>query len=250
MIDLRGRHVLITGASSGLGRACAITASRAGATITALGRDSGRLQETIGQLVPGPHRAQAIDITQYAALDGVVADAVQANGPIAGFIHSAGIQKSIPLKGMTPESLHEIFAINVTAGLELTRIITKKKHAVPEGMSIILMGSTMSSLGDASLSAYCATKAALLGAVKALAVELAPRRIRVNCLSPGITQTEMLREALSQLPAETQQAFVAKHPLGLGQPDDVANAAAFLLSDLSRWITGTNFLVDGGYSAQ
>jgi len=151
---------------------------------------------------------------------------------------------------MQPSYYEEIFSVNVISGFELAKIISKKKHLGKNGTSFVFISSVMGILGQAGKVGYCSSKGALISGTKAMALELAKKNIRVNCVLPGAVETEMSKKMLEKLPEESKKSIINMHPLGLGRPEDIANACAFLLSDASRWVTGTNLIVDGGYSAR
>jgi len=249
LLNLNGKNIIITGASSGIGRQCAITASGLGANIALIGRNEQRLSETYARLEPGNHHIARCDVTEYEKMADHVAAIAGKLGKIDGFIHSAGIEMTKILKSMTPHDYESLFATNVVAGFELAKLISHKKYLPPSGASFIYISSVRGILGEPGMVGYCASKGALIPAVKAMALELAPKKIRVNCLVLGFVETEMVKSSFESLLPEAQQAIVNKHPLGLGTPEDVASCCAFLLSDLARWITGSSIVVDGGYSA-
>ena len=139
--------------------------------------------------------------------------------------------------------------MNVIAGIELARTIIKKKYISSVGASLVYIASVMGINGQPGKTAYSASKGALIAAVRSMALELAPNNIRVNAVSPGVVDTPMSQKLFSEIPQAAQQAVISMHPLGIGRPDDIAQACLFLLSDASRWITGTNLIIDGGYSA-
>jgi NAD(P)-dependent dehydrogenase (short-subunit alcohol dehydrogenase family) len=170
-------------------------------------------------------------------------------GPLSGFVHSAGISIRLPLKLTRREHFEESFAVNVVSAFEIANHGQRKANLAQGGASFVFIASVMARLGQPTKVAYCASKAALANGSRALALELASRRIR-NCISPGVVKTKMYNSLVGQLPSGAQEDILKAHPLGLGEASDVANAVAFLLSDASRWITGTELIVDGGYSAQ
>ncbi len=249
MFPLKGKSILVTGASSGIGRQSAITASRYGANLILIARDKKRLQETYNRLEKGTHQFFSQDITEYDKLEQIVSQATQNVEKLSGFVHSAGIEITLPLSRMKPSLYEKLFSVNVIAGFEIARIVSKKKFCDSDGASFVFISSIMGLLGEKGLVGYCGGKGALLSACRAMALELSAKRIRVNCILPGhITGTKMADNLAKTLPAENMRSIIANHPLGAGKPDDVANACVFLLSDAARWITGSNIVVDGGYS--
>jgi NAD(P)-dependent dehydrogenase (short-subunit alcohol dehydrogenase family) len=149
-----------------------------------------------------------------------------------------------------PEKMDEFFHANVHSAINLTRIVTKQSRKSEEGASVVFISSVMGIVGENGKSLYSMTKGALIAGARSLAIELAPRNIRVNCISPGVVESPMSKGAIYSRNEESLNKIRGMHPLGLGRPEDVANASVFLLSDASRWITGTNLIVDGGYLAR
>jgi len=249
--SLSGKLVIITGASSGIGRQCAISCSQRGAKVILIGRNMDRLVETSYLMENAKdHLIFSIDLTHYSEVEGIIKDAVSKLGKINGLINCAGISATLPFNLAKPEKFQELFDINVQAALNLTRIVTKPAYFYQKGGSIIFMSSVMGIAGETGKSVYSMTKAAVTGVSRSLSLELAPKKIRVNCISPGVVETPMSKNAIYSKNEESLNKIKALHPLGLGQPDDVANACVYLLSDSSKWVTGTNLIVDGGYLAR
>jgi NAD(P)-dependent dehydrogenase (short-subunit alcohol dehydrogenase family) len=247
---LNKKLVIITGASSGIGRSCAITCSQHGASCVLIGRNPDKLKAVLAELKEGDHSFYSVDLTHYDELEKLITTIVDRSGKISGFIHSAGAEITLPLKAMTPAAYERLFSINVISGFELVKYIVSKKNIHEEGASLIFIASVMSILGQPAKIAYCSSKGAVVSAVKAMALELAYKKIRVNAISPGIVQTPLVDEMFKSIPDEAQKSILDMHPLGIGKPEDVANACTFLLSESARWITGTNLIIDGGYSAK
>jgi NAD(P)-dependent dehydrogenase (short-subunit alcohol dehydrogenase family) len=220
-----------------------------GARLVLIGLETDKLEETIGMLEGSGHTYFAQDITEYEKIEPIIKESVEKTGPIHGFIHSAGIEMNRPLKVLKPENFAKVISVNAIAAFEIIRILSKIKNLPAEGASYVLISSVMGVLGDIGNVAYCSSKGALLSAGKAMALELAPKKIRVNCVLPGVVETEMSKQLFLNISEESKNSILKMHPLGLGKPEDIANACIFLLSEASRWITGTNFYVDGGYSA-
>jgi NAD(P)-dependent dehydrogenase (short-subunit alcohol dehydrogenase family) len=249
--SLKGKNILITGASSGIGRQCAISCCQMGARVILIGRRTEKLAETIQMLPSSNNLFYSFDVNNYHEIESVVADTVSRIGSIHGFIHSAGIEYVFPLAVIKPIHYQELFGTNVIAGFEFAKILSKRKYSNPEGCSFVFISSVMGISGNPSLIGYSASKGALISGVKSMALELAPKNIRVNAISPGfIKDTEMTSQLFKVLGEESKIKIINEHPLGFGTTLDVANACIYLLSDASKWITGTNLIIDGGYSAK
>ncbi|MCK5765555.1 MAG: SDR family oxidoreductase, partial [Bacteroidales bacterium] len=160
------------------------------------------------------------------------------------------ISTTLPFRRVTPEKMNLFFQNNVTMGFNLCRLVAQKKLMAKNGGSIIFISSVMGIVGETGKVLYGMTKGALIAGTKSLAVELARKKIRVNCISPGVVISPMSENAIYSKDEESLSKIESLHPLGLGKPEDVANACIFLLSDGSGWITGTNLIVDGGYTAR
>jgi len=247
-MNLKDKVIVVTGASSGIGKAVAVEVAKAGGKVVMLARNVARLEKTLAVLVGEEHLFYSIDVTQYEKLEDIISDAVTKVGKISGFVHCAGIEITKPFKSLRHGDYEKIFASNVISGLELARIISKKKY-LSSSVSFVFISSVLGFLGKKATVAYCASKAALLSGVKAMALELVSKNIRVNGVSPAIVETEMVKKLFSTLTEEAVEGIVNMHPLGIGKPEDVANVCKFLLSDDARWITGSNVIIDGGYSA-
>ncbi|RAR47223.1 SDR family NAD(P)-dependent oxidoreductase [Flavobacterium lacus] len=247
--DLTGKKIVITGASSGLGRQCAITINFLGGFVFLIGRNLERLQETANLLDNDRYLIIEADITDYDRTTDQL-EKVLGESKIDGLIHAAGVSTTLPLRNITPQKLHSFFETNVYAGINITKLLTKTKFANPEGMSVVFIASVMGVVGELGKTIYSLTKGALVSGTKSLALELASKKIRVNCISPGVVLTPMTTKAVYTQNEEAYNLVKSLHPLGFGMPEDVANACAFLLSRGGEWITGTNLIVDGGYTAK
>jgi NAD(P)-dependent dehydrogenase (short-subunit alcohol dehydrogenase family) len=249
--SLTNKLILITGASSGIGRQCAISCSKMEARVVLFGRDKVRLEETLGQMVhKEKHAIFSFDLLDNAALEQAVSEIVGSMGKIDGLINAAGISTTLPLKMVNTPKMEHFFQTNVFGAINLTRLCTKSSNMATNGASIVFLTSVMASVGESGKSLYAMTKGALLAATKSLAIELASKNIRVNCISPGVVITPMSQKSAYSQDEEALNLIKSYHPLGLGVPEDVANASIFLLSAASRWITGTDLIIDGGYSAR
>jgi NAD(P)-dependent dehydrogenase (short-subunit alcohol dehydrogenase family) len=248
-LDLGGRRVLVSGASSGIGRAVAIMLSSLGADIVLCGRDEKRLEATRDAMTEGNHLMAPFDLAEnLGEIPAWLKSITVEHGPLNGLVHCAGIESTIPVRQVDPESLENVFRINTKAALLLARgLCHKKSFRLP--CSIVFISSVMAMTGRPAKSIYSASKGALNAMARSLSVELARKSIRVNTICPGQVQTEMDEAMRQRLGGKLYEQIVEAHPLGLGKPEDVASCVAFLLSDMSRWITGTSLVVDGGYTA-
>lgn len=247
--SLSGKKILVTGASSGIGRQCAINCSKMGADIAMVGRDENRLRETLAQMEGNEHIICPSDLTQLENIKPLVQDIVSKFGPLDGYIHSAGIEKTLPVKSLKPSDYEEIFRVNALSAFEIVRYLSSSKN-LNQGGSIVLISSITSIIGRVGVSAYAASKGAIVSAVKTMALEFAKRSVRINAVSPGTVLTPLMQSYLSQISEEEREKRVEGFPLGLGEPSDVANVCIYLLSEASRWVTGQNLVVDGGYTVQ
>ena len=250
MIDLSGRVIIVTGASSGIGQSVAFYASRAGARVALIGRDINRLRETYDS-IQNESRIFSLDLSKDIDNISLTVERIRDTmGPIWGLVHAAGHHLVSPLRNIEESSFSDLLKINVTVFFELAKAVCHKKNIDVRGGSLVAIASMAAVTGDVGLSQYGAAKGALISAVRSLALECAPRKIRFNCISPAMVQTPMFQKLAAYYPDQQSFAhsFEARHPLGLGRPDDVAGSAVFLLSDMASWITGTNLIVDGGYS--
>lgn len=250
--DLKNKKILITGASSGIGREAAIVFSKLGAKIILLARDQKRLEETKDCLINSEdHLIISVDISDYDQMESKIQEIKKEVNKIDGIVHAAGISSTIPLRSINEKKLRDHFEINVNASIILTKYLLSRRHAlVREGASIVFISSVMGSVGEVGKTAYAMTKGALIAGVKSLAIELALKSIRVNAVSPGVVITPLSSVSFYSQNKERLDKIRAIHPLGLGKPEDVANACAYLISDASKWVTGTNIIVDGGYTAR
>jgi NAD(P)-dependent dehydrogenase (short-subunit alcohol dehydrogenase family) len=248
--SLVNKNILITGASSGIGASCAITCSKCGANIILLGRNQTKLERTLEQMIPGKHFVLPYDLTDISGIEKTLEESLYKFGRIDGFVHSAGIDITLPLSSLRYKDYHSIFTINVISGFEIARVISKKQFSQTSGASYVFIASIMGLIGRPGTIAYSSSKGALLAGCRSMALELARKKIRVNCISPSVVRTELIENLFIELPEGAKDRIESMHPLGLGLPIDVADACIFLLSDEAKWITGSNLIVDGGYSCQ
>lgn len=241
--SLEGKTIFVTGASSGIGKAIAIAASRMGATLILNARNEERLQETIGELDGDGHRMILGDVTDASVIQQIVSEI----DTVDGIVLCAGKAINLPVQFCDKEHMDMLFNLNFFSTVEILRMMYKKKR-INKGGSVVLIdsvgGVTRFAPGGAI---YGATKAALGSYAKFCAREFAPRKIRVNCICPGMIDTPLIHRGTL---TEEQLAEDAKrYPCGrYGKAEDVANGAVYLLSDASEWVTGTDLFIDGGIS--
>ncbi len=194
-------------------------------------------------------RAYAANVGDFGAADALVQQIVTGRGAIDGLFHSAGTSLVMPMRLTKQAQIDDLFGAAVMGALGMAKALSRR-NAMNDGGSLVLMSSVSAVRGRRGMVAYSAAKAATSGMVRALAVELAERRIRVNSITAGAVETAMHRRFVESVSEDLVAGYRDLHPLGFGQPDDVASAVAFLLSDASRWITGIDLPVDGGYAAK
>lgn len=242
--SLADRRILVTGSTSGLGKTIALTCARMGAEIICTGRNAERLAQTLAELQAlsaRPHQGVQADLTQPESRDALMAAVGQT--ALHGVVHSAGISRLSPVRMLTEQHLREVQSINVDAPMLLTQALLKRNLVAADG-SMVFIASIAAHIGVPGVAAYSGTKAALLAMVRCLAMEVIKRRIRANCLSPALVETPLLEATATMIGSMEQER--GNYPLGFGKPEDIANAAVFLLSGASRWITGTTLVMDGG----
>ena len=248
-LSLRSRRVLVTGAASGIGRATCLLLSRLDARIAAVDVDEQGLEATCRELPGEGHTRFRADLADIERIPAWMTELAGTGGPLFGAVHAAGLPCVQPVRLLTPTLYRQVLLVNTEAALALARGFQKRAVADPRGGSIVFISSVMASVGASGAAAYSLTKAALHGLARSLALELAPARIRVNCVAPGFVRTPMFDRMASPWDAQQRARVEEDHPLGLGEPLDVAHSVAFLLADTARWITGTVLTVDGGYTA-
>ncbi len=237
--SLAGKRVLVTGASSGIGRQIAISCAQMGAQLVITGRNQARLEETAAAMAGEGHTLITADLAQQTDLDRIVAE----SGVVNGVAHAAGISRLVPFRMINQAHLDDIFSSNTYGPMLLTKGLLAKKR-IAAGGSILVVASVASHTGPMASGAYAASKAALLGMVRSLGMEVAKQGIRANCIAPGYVRTPLL-DGLQGSGGNMGELFDLA-PLGLGEPEDIGHAAVFYLSDASRWITRNYFVIDGG----
>ncbi len=238
---LNNKIILITGSTSGIGRETAIKCAEMGATMILTGRNTERLNETLKALKGTGHKSIACDLLNEASLKDLVSSCSQ----LDGLVHCAGLVKPFPVGFLTKPKIDETLHSNFYSVVELTSALFKAKK-INDKASLVFMSSISGQHPHKAGSMYAASKAAVEAFSKTVALEYYPKGIRSNCISPAMVKTPMFDAASEGMSQESMDAHIAKYPLGVGYPEDVANSVIFLLSPASRWITGINLLMDGG----
>lgn len=248
-MQLTGKRILVTGASSGIGRACSIILARLGAELILLGRNQNRLHETKEALEGDRHQIVVFDLEKVEKIKSLPSIINSRERNLSGVVHAAGIWAVAPLAATSHSVMLNSLNINFLSFVEIVRVFSKKFHFTENGGCFVAISSIAGSVGYIGGSAYCSTKASLDSFARVVALELAPKKIRVNTIVPGFIKTPMSND-LNGFVDFSEEKINKLQPLGMGHPDDVANATAFLLSDAAKLITGTKLVVDGGYLAQ
>jgi NAD(P)-dependent dehydrogenase (short-subunit alcohol dehydrogenase family) len=238
------KYTLITGASSGIGRAIALRLA-CERNVILHGRDAGRLDETGAQCPETSKRlVWRFDLADPAGLESSLVRLLKANEAVVDtFVHSAGMLTLLPLRSMTPAQMSGLMNVNFLSAAQIVGALIKKTNNDKQLRNVVFVSSTASKFGAKAFSIYSASKGALDSMMRSLAVELAPQ-VRVNSVLPGGIGTQMTDRMLSD--AELKERMEKDYPLGLGRAEDVANLVRFLVSDEARWITGQQFVIDGG----
>lgn len=244
--SLKEKTILVTGASSGIGRQCAIDCSKMGAMVVAIGRDQERLDSVVSEML-GNGCSYSFDLSNLADIKELIDAIVEDHGKLDGFIHAAGIEITNSVKLTKSEEYESLFRVNCLSAFEIVKNLCGIK-TFNRGGSIVLISSISGIIARKGLVAYAASKGALMSAARVMAMEMATREIRVNTVSPGTILTPMMQKALDEMTEEDRKKRIDGFPLGLGKTTDISNACIYLLSDASRWVTGQNIIVDGGFT--
>ncbi len=247
VIDLTDRRILVVGASSGIGKQTAITLSRLGAKLTLAARSEENLKLAISELDGKGHDYFTADVSDMDSVETLIKAVVAKDGPLDGLVYSAGVGTALPLTQSKPEKVLNTFNVNFFGFFETVRQATRKGRFNP-GMRIVGVSSCASLRGDKSKAIYSSSKAAMDSAVRCMAKELADKGICINTVAPSMTATELYNRYVEKYgeDSETNKELLTRQYLGIAQPQDVANAIAFLISPAARFITGITMPVDGG----
>lgn len=243
IIRLTNKTFVVTGAGSGIGRETAKVLTEQGAKVVMLDLNQEGLDETKALLKGDGHLTRAVDLTDFEALPELVKGIIAETGAVDGLVHCAGISSRKPLNVLRPEGFSKVMDVNFYSFEELTRLFTKRGN-MNDGGSIVVMSSISSIRGYKAKTEYCVSKAAVDAFVRCMALELAPKLIRINSVMAAEVLTPLALKARETNAMVGATDFEA--PLGHSEPYEVANTIAFLLSDATKTITGTSILIDGG----
>lgn len=240
---LEGKTILVTGSTSGIGRSTAIECSKMGAKVVVTGRNEERAQETVSMLSGEGHSYVVADLSTQEGIDKLVAEVPL----LDGCVNNAGFNVVQPVPFIKHEDMNRIFYVNVEAPIYLTHRLVKSKK-LSKGASVVFTSSIGQRIVAPGNSLYSATKGAVSAFMRNAALDLASKKIRCNSVAPGMVETP-LKDGKSVVTAEQWEINRQLYPLGrFGQPEDVANAIIYLLSDASSWVTGAEIVIDGGRS--
>lgn len=241
--SLEGKTILITGASSGIGREVAISTSKMGAQIIITGRNEERLKNTFGELNGDNHMFILADLT----LEDDIIKLVNSINQINGVVHCAGILQPFPIKFIQKKQIDTMFTINYYSAVLLSAKLLKQKKILNQASFVFISSISGTYRPYFGGALYAGSKAAIEAFSKGLAFENAGQKIRSNCISPAIIKTPIFDEYIGSITIDDNiKAYEKQYPLGFGEPVDVANAAIYLLSDASKWVTGSTIVMDGG----
>ena len=242
--DFTGKRILVTGASSGIGAAITKALLDAGAEVIMVARNVEKLAMAAETM--GSQAYYSVDLSDVPNIGAQIESIIKEGGPLDGFVHSAGIGTVRPIKMCTYDYMKQMMDINFFSFIEIVRVITKKKN-FNEGMGIVGISSVAAEEGNQSKTGYCASKAAMNGAIRCLAKELAPKNIRVNAVMPGITRTAIFDQIMDNGgDSEDLKGILQRQYLGICESENIAYTVAFLLSGESNFITGSAIAVDSG----
>lgn len=246
-LELDRKVILIAGATVGIGRQTAIDLSRQHARLILIARNESALVELLNELEGEGHLFFPFDFSRIDQIDNLVKEVVAKAGKLDGYVNCIGMRSRRPINLLKPDILQEVMTLNFNSFIETVRCITRKGN-FNEGFSIVGVSSISALAGGMSVTAYAASKAAMDAAVRCLAKELAPKKIRLNTVVPAQINTPAF-DQLSNMNETGNEPLSSRQFLGLGQPEDVSSAILFLLSERAKFITGTAIPVDGGYLA-
>ena len=247
---LSNKKILISGASSGIGADSAYQFSQCGARLILLGRNRNKLEKVLSTLInPNDHTIIVSNLSEDDSAYKAIKSLKNNQLPLDGIFHAAGKELIKPVNLIKQEDIKEVFSSSIYAALSFSRSLLKDE-IINKGGSVIFMSSIAAISGNYGLSVYSSSKSAISGLVKSLAIELSKRSIRVNSIVAGAVESPMHDRILKNISTKSAKDYELNHPLGFGKTADISNLALFLMSDASKWITGSEIVIDGGYTAK
>ncbi len=243
--DFSGKRIIVTGASSGIGKAVAIKLSQQGAEVCLMGRNIDKLNSTLGEMDGTSHKCFIKDFSQPGGYKEIYDEIIADQHKIDGLVYCVGIAKILPITLLEKRTMDESMTTNLYSFVEMTSLLSKKKYH--DKASIVGISSISTLYPQKCQGIYVATKSAMNSIVTSMAIELAEKKIRINTVMPSSTRTKMLEEAFENKTKEEIEGAINQQVLGLIEPEDVADIVMFLLSDASKMITGRSIFADGGY---
>lgn len=244
---MKNKIILVTGASSGIGKETAILLSKIGAKVILVARSENKLKQTFANLENSGHAWYSFDLKNIIEINSLVNKIIKDNGKLDGFVHCAGISELRPLKMTKYDFLHDMMLINFYSFVELVRCISQKGN-YSENHSIVAMSSVAASKGFKAKVAYSASKAAIEGSIRSMSKELSDKKIRINSVTAGFVRTEMFERFKDRTAINENNAELSQYILGIPGPIDIAKSIVHLLSSNSLYITGNTIVIDSGYS--
>ena len=249
MINFKDKKILVTGASSGIGRQIAVRLSELGASVALVARDEARLKQTLSMMrEPAKHKIFAYDLQDIEGIVQLVSDCVKFDGvKFNGCVHAAGVPSIYPFKLLDHATNEKIFKINAFSGLEIVKQLSKKQNS-DDGASVVFFSSIVTKMFLKGQIAYIISKASLDAIAKPLSLELVKRKMRINTVIVGGVLTQMVKDTqiFRDLKNDEKDPYTTSDICRLLEPQEVANTAIFLLSDAARYIVGENYFIDGG----
>jgi NAD(P)-dependent dehydrogenase (short-subunit alcohol dehydrogenase family) len=247
---LKNKNIAIIGASSGIGLSIAQFVASQGANVVIGARRIDQLNNNLETLIgEGNYFACQVDASEEIQVEEFINFSVQKLGPLDGVVHCVGIHAFIPVAVTSESNFNLLFDTNVKSAQFTAKYATKRRKYNSKGLSVVYISSTAAQHGSAGASLYSATKAALEGMSRSMALEFSKRKVRFNCIAPGMVSTDMTDAMQQTIGIDSFNKIISEHPLGLGKAENVAHGVGFLLSDYAEWITGSVLVIDGGYSA-
>ncbi|MCQ2497593.1 MAG: SDR family oxidoreductase [Lachnospiraceae bacterium] len=250
LIDFTGKNIIVTGASSGIGKSISVSLSKLGANVVLIARREEELKSVKNLLEDGNHMIIPYDLKNLDGIKDMVDDVVSTVGKLDGMFYAAGIGNAHPVKLLSNDILKELFEVNYYPFIELIRCISRKGK-YNSGARIVGVSSIAAKCGDAGLTGYSSTKAAMEAAIRSMSRELSSKGIVINSLAPAMTNTIMYTDYVERYGenSNSEKRLLERQYLGIADVQDIVNCGLFLLSDISKYIAGVTFYADGGYTS-